>query len=48
MDFRGFFTCLGLFLCSPDGVNAMNYARLWLRLKFPKYGEIPIDKVRAN
>lgn len=48
MDLRGFLTCTALFLCSVDGVNAVNYARQWLQLKFSKYGEIPLDKVKAN
>ena len=48
MDLRGFLTCTALFLCSIDGINAINYARQWFQLKFPKYGEIPLDKVKAN
>ena len=48
MKFRDYLACVGLFLCSCDGVNAINYARQWFQLKFSKYGEIPLDKVMAN
>ena len=35
MDLRGFITCVAMFMYSADGINAMNYARRWLQLKFP-------------
>ena len=48
MNLRGFATCIAMFLCSADGFNAMKCARQWLRLKFPKYKEIPITNIKAN
>lgn len=33
MDWYGLFCCVGLWLCSIDGVNTINYATMWLKLK---------------
>lgn len=33
MDIRGFLTCVGMFLCSPDGYNAIQHFRLWLQTR---------------
>lgn len=33
MDWYGLFICTAMFLCSTDGLNAINYATQWLKLK---------------
>lgn len=33
MDWYGLFCCIGLWLCSIDGMNSINYATTWLKLK---------------
>lgn len=33
MDWYGLFICTAMFLCSADGLNAINYATQWLKLK---------------
>lgn len=36
MDLRSFLTCVGLWLSSVDGYNALLRARYWLQLKLAK------------
>jgi hypothetical protein len=36
MDLRGFLTCVGLWLFSADGYNAILYAQHWFQLKLAK------------
>ena len=33
MDWYGIFICTAMFLCSVDGMNAINCAKQWFRLK---------------
>lgn len=33
MDIHGFLTCIAMFLCSYDGINAVNYARQCWQLR---------------
>jgi hypothetical protein len=36
MDLRGFFACVGLWLFSANGYDAITYAQRWLQLKLTK------------
>lgn len=33
MDWCSLFCCVGLWLCSADGMNFINYVAMWLKLK---------------
>ena len=34
MDLYGLFVCVGLFLCSVDGFNAINCFKQWYKMYF--------------
>ena len=36
MDWYGIYICIALFLCSVDGINAINYASQCLKMKLSK------------